>query len=300
MPPGASALLKQRLDRFTRVLPGVENGDVRSLHRARVASRRLRELLPVLRLEPDVSGKLGRRLRKVTRRLGTVRELDVLLQLIDELQTARPAHRAALQRVGVSVGKARDDARNKLVAHLPSEEMWRLARKLGRIADDLKRRERERRHPARAGSAGWVIDARIAHRAGRLDAAVRDAGSVYLPERLHVVRIALKKLRYALELAPPSLTDRAAALRTLKRVQESLGRMHDLQVLLDRVRDVQASLTPPSLAAWRDLDALVVMLDESCRRLHARYVGERQALGAITVKLAAIAVPASRPARQAG
>jgi CHAD domain-containing protein len=300
MPPAASALLKQRLERFTRVLPGVENGDVRSLHRARVASRRLRELLPVLRLDPDVSRKLGRRLRKVTRRLGTVRELDVLLQLIDEQQTARPAHREALHRAGVAVGKARDEARKKLMAHLPSEEMWRLARKLERIADDLKQHERERRNPAPARSAAWVIDARIAHRAGRLDSAVRDAGAVYLPDRLHVVRIALKKLRYALELAPPSLTDRAGALRALKRIQELLGRMHDLQVLLDRVRDVQASLTPPSLTAWRELDALVVMLDESCRRLHARYVGERQALGAITTRLAAIAVPAPRPARQAG
>lgn len=282
MPPAASALLKQRLERFTRVLPGVENGDVRSLHRARVASRRLRELLPVLRLEPDVSGKLGRRLRKVTRRLGTVRELDVLLQLIDDQQTARPAHRAALHRVGVAVGKARDDARKKLVAHLPSEEMWRLARKLERIAVDLKRHERERRNPARARSAGWVIDARIAHRAGRLDTAVRDAGAVYLPDRLHVVRIALKKLRYALELAPPSLPDRATALRTLKRVQELLGRMHDLQVLMERVREAQASLTPPSLGAWRELNELVIALEDMCRRLHARYVRERVPLEALT------------------
>ena len=38
--------------------------------RARVASRRLRELLPVLQLDGDARRKLGRRLRKVTARLG--------------------------------------------------------------------------------------------------------------------------------------------------------------------------------------------------------------------------------------
>ena len=42
---------------FTRVLTGVEQGDVRALHRARVASRRLRELLPVLQLDHDVGAQ---------------------------------------------------------------------------------------------------------------------------------------------------------------------------------------------------------------------------------------------------
>ena len=35
----------------------------------------------------------------------------------------------------------------------------------------------------------------------RLARGDRDAGAVYLPERLHAVRIAMKKLRYAMELA---------------------------------------------------------------------------------------------------
>ena len=50
------------------MLHGVEGGDVRALHRTRVASRRLREVLPVLQLDPDMAHKLGRRLRKITQR----------------------------------------------------------------------------------------------------------------------------------------------------------------------------------------------------------------------------------------
>jgi hypothetical protein len=64
-------LLSRRLEQFTRMLHGLEEGDTRALHRTRVASRRLRELLPMLRLEPDQVGKLGRRLRRVTARLGS-------------------------------------------------------------------------------------------------------------------------------------------------------------------------------------------------------------------------------------
>src|SRR5262245_34996096 len=94
-----SDLIKPRLDRFTRALRGLDDGDVKALHRARVASRRLRELVPVLQLPPDLARKLSRRLRKVTKRLGNVRELDVLLQLTDDLRASHPRHDAALRRL---------------------------------------------------------------------------------------------------------------------------------------------------------------------------------------------------------
>ena len=49
-------LLRTRLDRLTRMLPGVEARDVKAVHRTRVASRRLRELNPEIVLasvQPD-------------------------------------------------------------------------------------------------------------------------------------------------------------------------------------------------------------------------------------------------------
>src|SRR5438105_13417421 len=62
-------LLRKRLEVFTRVLHGVERGDVRALHRTRVASRRLREVLPILQVDADTTRKLVRRLRRGTDRL---------------------------------------------------------------------------------------------------------------------------------------------------------------------------------------------------------------------------------------
>src|ERR1700712_5129859 len=106
-----SELLKKRVDQFTRVLHAVDKGDVRALHQARVLSRRMRELIPMLQLDRTDARKLGRRLRKVTVRLGTVRELDVLLLLIDELHVSGRPGSGALGRVGIRVAKARDEAR---------------------------------------------------------------------------------------------------------------------------------------------------------------------------------------------
>ena len=276
-----SELLRKRLDRFTRVLQSLAKGDVQALHQARVASRRLRELIPVLQLEGSTARKLSRRLRKITSRLGAVRELDVLVLLIDELHVSRRRGSGALGRVGVATSKARDEARKKLSAHIPLEDMTRLARKLGRAADDLHETETSSSKTA-ARSWRWAIDARVARRASRLSNAMTAAGALYLPERLHAVRVAVKKLRYTVELAADASSDRRGSdLRVLTRGQDLLGRMHDLQMLVERVRRTQASLTPPSISVWRDLDAVIVSLEDDCRRLHARYMRMRTALEAV-------------------
>jgi len=296
-----SELLKRRLDRFTRVLDGLEHGEVRALHRARVASRRLRELVPMLQLDHGLSKKLSRRLRKVTTRLGVVRELDVLLMLIDELHVSRRDHGTALGRVGVAVSKDRDQARRKLFARLPVTEMRRLADKLARAAAALQLLEAASSKSA-SRNWKWALETRVAGRAVRLAADMQDAGALYLPERLHAVRIALKKLRYAAELSNEIAGRRSDAdIRTLKRGQDLLGRMHDFQVLIDRVRQLQASLAPPSVAVWRDLDALMEMLEDDCRRLHARYMRVRDELAEIADRLGADnAPPRSHAARRAG
>ncbi len=288
-------LLKTRLNRFTRSLDGLERGDVGSLHRVRVASRRIRELVPILQLEASTSRKLNKRLRRVTRRLGAVRELDVLLLLIDELHVSRPMHQQALRRVRGVVAAARDTARKRLKGHLPVEDLQRLGRKLGRIVD---RSDDESagttRGKAQVRAVQWAIDARVAHHAARLHATMDAAGAVYIPDRLHSVRIATKKLRYAFELWEDVRGERNTdPIRALKRIQALLGRMHDLEVMIERVRATQAALAEPNVMAWRELNDLEATLEDMCRRLHARYVRERMPLEALT-RRAGSSGPASR------
>jgi CHAD domain-containing protein len=102
------------------------------------------------------------------------------------------------------------------------------------------------------------------------------------------VRIAAKKLRYSVELAAEiTERDRAADVRILRATQDVLGRMHDIQTLIDRVRQVQATLAPPNVNVWRSLDALLQSLDDDCRRLHARYMRARPKLEALADRLSA-------------
>jgi len=286
MPTDRSKLVRRAVDRLTRPLPALEQGDVAALHRTRVASRRLRELVPMLPIAGDAGKKLGRRLRKITRRLGSVRELDVLLILIDELHRSRREHREALSRVAIAVARARDESRKRLFNRLPIAGLWRIAKKLERLADDLDDREES---DATAATRAWqaAVDVRVAQRAERLTAAIDEAGAVYLPGRLHAVRIAVKKLRYATELGTEIAGVKATHdIKILRRAQDTLGRLHDLQMLVDRVREAQAALTPPSVPLWRALDALVTALDNECRRFHARYMRLRPDLQTVAVRLA--------------
>jgi CHAD domain-containing protein len=285
-----SRLFRKRLDAFAAELQGVEQGRVEARHRARVASRRLRELLPLLGLERDATRKLNRRLRAVTQQLGPARELDVLVLVIEELQRDHRYSPAALKQLRTAVVQARGEACERLAVKLPPAKLKRLAEKLDRLAkrvqadDDATSR--------RAGVSGrtkawvWALDARLARRAARARSAIDVAGAIYVPATIHEVRIALKKLRYAAELSRDAGCRRIDAdVAALKTGQDLLGRLHDLDVLLEWGRDVQASLSPPHLTVWRELGSLVHAVELDCRQLHARYMRDRAKLIAIADRM---------------
>ena len=117
---------------------------------------------------------------------------------------------------------------------------------------------------------------RAARRAERLRIKIENAAAIYLPDRLHEVRIAAKKLRYALEIVRDLSRSRATArILTLKRAQDLHGRIHDLEVLIARTRAIQGSPNAPTLRVSADMDLLVRRLETECRRLHGRYIAMR-------------------------
>lgn len=282
-------LLRTHLKAFTRLLHKVEGGDVRAVHRARVASRRLRELVPVLQLESDTCTRLLRDLRRATRALGRIRELDVTAQLVANLEAqATGTSAAALARVSSQLRAARE------VAHARGVRKGRLSTGLRRVA---KRLERVTSTLERRGDRGhqrwrWALDARIVRRAEALDAAIRSAGPFYVPERLHAVRIAMKKLRYSLELGAAVRETAHPELSLLRRGQELLGTLHDRQRLIEQFRETQAALSPGDRRLSRQLDALISAAEDECRVLHARYVRQRQRMREACARLAPLASPA--------
>ena len=233
-------MLERRARELKRHLPAAIEGDGIGVHQARVASRRLREAVPVLAedIKGNKAGKAHGKVRRLTRALGAVRELDVTLSVLDEL-----AARDTLPR----------DALEDVRAHVVEERESRRATMLKRLAQGQGREAGLAAGVGRRGAAGCrdrtlardVVRAAGQTRQRRSRRRSPTAGQMYNPERLHQVRIATKKLRYGLEIAAESgIRSAAAPVRQLKRAQDTLGRLHDLQVLELHVAAVQAQ--PPA------------------------------------------------------
>jgi CHAD domain-containing protein len=268
-------MIRRRHDALRSNVDAARAGDVEGVHQARVASRRLREVVPVLgvglddvRLKP-----LGRRLRDLTRALGPVRELDVALGMV-----------AALPSQGEQASRL-----------LATFSQWLAARRAAPVRALRKALAPDTRAPlekqldaleaARAGSVDqqWrgALGRQLAVRADGLRDRIELTGALFHPEPLHEVRIAAKKLRYALELTEEAgLARLARPLKTLKTSQDALGRLHDLDVLLGLLRALpDAAPGEPLHDAALDL---ATALDHESRWLHARYLRARAALVHIT------------------
>jgi CHAD domain-containing protein len=235
-PRVTSLLLARRASALRRHLPAATDGNAHAVHQARVASRRLREAVPVLTtgVKGTKAKKARGKIRRLTRALGTVRELDVTLQIIDDLTGRETLPRAALEEVRGQVVAEREKRRDVMLKRLAQVNLEKLDKRLTAMGGVL----------AQSESDAWrkALGSRLVKRAKALSAAMTEAGRMYSPEHLHKVRIAAKKLRYGLELAYDAGVKAAAApVRTVKRAQETLGKLHDLQVLQSQVATVRVT-----------------------------------------------------------
>jgi CHAD domain-containing protein len=273
-PPPLVRLLERRTRALHRQLSAAIAGKDAGVHQARVASRRLREALPVLTvgLHHTKSGKAQRKIRRLTQALGTVRELDVTLHLIDELGERPGVPRAALAEVRALVIEDRERRRSIMLERLEDVDSEKLSRRLAAVRQALMRP---------TPGHGWraALALRIAKRGRCLDKAITEAGQIYGPEALHQVRIAAKKLRYALEIADESgAVPCRATVRVIKRVQDALGRLHDLQVLQHHIAAVGAAPRGRRSTPDAGLAVLSRLVEDQCRHLHGRYVAQLPAL----------------------
>ena len=291
-------ILRGRLRGFTRTLLNLKSIDTRGAARAWTATRRIREILPVLQLSSTSVEKLNGKLRRLSRRLEDVREPAAALALLNESLVRERRGRQAAGRVRATLEEEGKRARESFVRKKVGHDIRRIVAKL---TDELEALHAEGDSRTQLRDLQWAVRARVARRAADLKMAIQAAGSVYLASRLADVRSALRKLHFGAELAAevtPSVT--ASEVRALVRSQALLGQLLDLQALIDRVRRVQSTLTTPDLKAWRDLDALIISLETRCRALHARYVRERAAIVALCDHLVAGAPAAVAIKRKVG
>lgn len=267
-----ATVLHTQIEALLGQLPAVRDADVDGVHAARVATRRLREALPLFtRSHPDEVERVRRLVKRAGRRLGRVRELDVM-----DADLARRAGRMpmALPAIGAArkgLARRQSKARRRMIRMLDDLRLER------REPLQLRRRNVLSRTFGGATARGWaeVLRTRIAKRADDLSRAVDHVGGVYFPNRLHAVRVAVKKLRYSAELAGAGgLWPCEDVLSDLKRTQETLGHLHDAEVLRRSID----SLIDDVDVDHRELAMIKDDLQGEIAERHAKYVAQRERL----------------------
>jgi CHAD domain-containing protein len=272
--------LGRRVEALAGHLQAALDGDDHAIHHARVATRRLREILPiVIDTQAGRGERLRRRLKRLTAALGPVRELDVALGLLNTRADGEPAPAVVVLQAHLR------ERRSAAFEHLREAcDPGRARRLLSRLADLVRARElaSRRGHGGLPNRERRRLSRGVMDRARDLGIAVADAGAILIVDRVHAVRIAAKRLRYALELIGELRMARTASLvSNLRAMQDVLGELHDLDVLRAEAGRVRTELPPDSIVA-KDLGQLTDGVDADIRLLHARYLRGARALAALT------------------
>jgi hypothetical protein len=89
-------------------------------------------------------------------------------------------------------------------------------------------------------------------------------------------------------------------VRTIKRAQDMLGKLHDLQVLQTHVAAVQAEPRTERTQSRAALEDLARQIEDQCRHLHGRYVASTPALREAAIAIRKVIVPQlAHPPRRA-
>ncbi|MDJ0973832.1 MAG: CHAD domain-containing protein [Planctomycetota bacterium] len=222
------ARLLRQLAKIRAHAPGTAVAlDPEQLHDMRVASRRLRSGLRVFRknLDKDARKALGNELKQLGRTLGELRDLDVHLEnaVRDRQTIGAEATDALLARLRARRGPVVQKVR----AALGSTAFEALLEKAEWVIGSPP--------PAAApGGTAGALAARVLRReAKRYARQIEALADVPTADDLHDVRIAGKRLRYAIEFVSPVLGDEAAdAIQRLRLAQDELGAFQDDVALL--------------------------------------------------------------------
>jgi len=249
--------LEERLSRARR-------GDASAAHRARVATRRIRETLALVDVVDGRAAKDVRRvIRRLRRALGLVREIDVAIAVFDEEAGRSGWPSSTVKYVRERLQHDRERRRHDLLhrlAHIDAADLFTKLHRLGAAARSVSRREE-----------ASILSAQVARRAREFAAGIRGVGPLYRPEAMHDVRIAAKKLRYSLEIVR-ALNDPSASrdITALRQWQTRLGRLNDVHSLQTYLAGVAATAAPD--ATRRAIESMEHALDRECRGLHAAFL----------------------------
>ncbi len=229
-----------------RAIASARRGAVEGVHETRTLSRRLRAVLAFH--APDVPGPVyddaRTRLRALRRAAGPVRDLDVFVEAL--LAAPLPAAEERGRALLVVVVRARRAAAKTVLARaLASRKLDAFASRWARPVDELAR--------ATSVPFAWAAALRLPRTLEPVLAARRAAGPSLAEAsaaRIHELRIAAKRARYAFEACVPALGKPGRRFtKRLKAFVDAAGDLHDAETGAAAVRDLARGV--PRLAGER-------------------------------------------------
>ena len=225
----ARRVLPRLADKVEKELASIAAGRTgeERVRRTRAALRRLEIMARTLGCgyDRDRTAKLLKRVRRLKKQMGRVRDEDVMIRVVGSLYPR---------------GKAGEERSDSLVLIKLRSRRARAAKKLRASARDEAGvvRERVRAMMMAPAAACAALPSRcaaavvLAREAAAINAAARSR--LDTPEALHALRLSLKEARTVLESMAPSLGRGAAALGgRLKELAGVLGAANDLAVAVD-------------------------------------------------------------------
>lgn len=230
----ARELILEQVTELVKHERGTRAGeDIEALHDMRVASRRLREALEIFQVcfPPKIYGRLYERVRRITRALGRARDADVAAEYFAKLLAASPnvIEQVAMQEILRRLAKQQTRRRTAMQHELDKVRPADLVARFEKAFEHLERTPPSRQR----GSRTALLLARrlFAQRLREVFACHRLIQGETDIEGLHNLRIAVKKLRYAMETLDFAGGEQVKEnLKFFKKLQTVLGDLHDRDV----------------------------------------------------------------------
>jgi CHAD domain-containing protein len=213
--------------------------DPDAVHDLRVALRRCRSLASVLEeVDPDPAWPEMRKLgRKLFRQLGELRDTQVLEEWVVKLSSAGDPIRETLLSYLRKIEGEERDAGLRAAAKF-DQKAWKDYERV------LRRRVRVV-PPNSLAAQSLALERLQAAKEMHLHALRTEK-----PEPWHTLRIGVKRFRYTVESLLPDLYETWGD--NLKRVQDLLGEVHDLDALSDTIARLAAEAPEEARNAWAE------------------------------------------------
>jgi CHAD domain-containing protein len=209
------------------------NEDIEYIHRARVASRRLRAALPLFQacLPGKKSLKWLKEIRGVTHALGEARDTDVQLERLDTFyQALTDRHlQPGVNRLKLRLQQRRDSLQGPVVKSVTDLQQDQVLDEMVAVLGPLAERSASVYlfTPTLYQHSFQAVHSRLEDLLA-YDAIVNQPDKV---AELHQMRIAAKWLRYTLETFTPLYANQLKPpLQVVRKAQEELGEIHDCDV----------------------------------------------------------------------